>query len=322
MSDTVSLDRVAKSLEALTNIAKGHSSKGTVTTAVESMQGQGGATQVFHTPSNSDPGSWAGSVARDVPENGATDAIGADGTDYNGGAQMVKSILDKLAKGAPVTAQEYALVKSAMEKGFPFGDKDEKKDDKDDKKVEKAKDKDDDKDGNPFGKSLAAEDQDQISKGFEVSAFLESWSNGLVKSLADLETRLARRIDQRIAAFASDQGDFQKSLATALSDVGQTVVLTAQRMDQLEVAPARAPKAVQNVAFAKGGYGGEAPSASEDILSKALHGDFRSKEVVGDIIADLVIKGHADAMDAVRFNSNGTLSPILQKKVADALSGK
>lgn len=320
MSDTVSLDTVTKSLEALKDVViKGHSSKGTVTTAVESMQGQGGATQVFHTPSNSNPGSWAGSVSRDVPENGATDAIDANGTDYNGGAQMVKSILDKLAKGAPVTAQEFALVKSAMEKGFPF-DKEDKDEDKDKKKVEKAQDKEDDKEGKPFGKSLAEEPG--VAEGFEVSAFLESWSNGIAKSMEALESRLARRIDQRIAQFESNQAGFQKSLAVALSNVGDTVVMTAQRMDQIESAPARAPKAVQNVAFAKGGYGGEAPSAGEDIISKALSGDYRSKEVVGDIIADLVIKGQADAMDAVRFNSNGTLTPILQKKVAAVISGQ
>ena len=60
----VAQETVSKALESLQELAKGHKSGATATTRVESMSGVGGSTQVYHTPSNSDPGGWAGSTDR------------------------------------------------------------------------------------------------------------------------------------------------------------------------------------------------------------------------------------------------------------------
>ena len=110
----VSPEDVKKALGALQDVTKGHSSRGTATTQVESMQQGGvgagsdaGSTQVFHTPANSDPNGWAGSTAKDCGENGAHDAIAENGTDYDGGA-MYKSIKEEISKGQQLSPAEYS----------------------------------------------------------------------------------------------------------------------------------------------------------------------------------------------------------------------
>jgi len=73
---TVAEESVSKALETLQDLAKGHNSRGTATTEVESMRDAGagagsdsGSTQVFHTGANSDPGTWAGTGQRKSPED-------------------------------------------------------------------------------------------------------------------------------------------------------------------------------------------------------------------------------------------------------------
>lgn len=309
-AETFDLEKVKKSLAALQDIAKGHASGGTSSTKVESMSGQGGPTQIYHTPANSDPGSWAGSTARDVADNGATDDIAANGTDYGGNGNMVKAIMDKIEKGQPLTAHECAVLKGIM----PFG-KDKKKDDDDDADdVEKAfedKDKEEDK---TITKSIS--EDDDLAKGFDVVPFLEQWSAQMTKALdARLDAMsksITKHINARISAQQVDSGLITKSLADAMAGVGATVVATHQRIEQLENTPARGPRSVAGIqAINKGSYTG----AEDDYISKALNGDPMAKAEVADALADMVTKGLCSPQEAILFDSVGQISTGLLNKV-------
>lgn len=321
MSDSVNQDDLAKALTALQDIAKGHSGRGTVTTEVESMRDAGkgagsgaGSTQVHHTPSNSDPKGWAGSRASALPEDGATDSVGADGTDYVAqSAGLMKSIIEKMAKGIPLSADEAELYTSIAKGGLPpFMKKDEDKDDKDDK-AEKAYSKDDDKDDKDMEKSLSdyASENDKVSKGLEVSEFLAGFANVMAKSLEAAESRIVARVLAAQTSEAQATGAFQKSLAEAVGRLGEAVTATAQRVDQVESQPAHAPRAVHNVqVLEKGSFGG--PQGGQPL----------NKAIVAATLVDLVTKGEATTNDVLKFDSSGFLSPTAEAKVRAALGSR
>lgn len=121
---------------------------------LESMAKAQPPSQLYHTPADSDPGSWAGTQTRqEIDEN--TDGIDDNGTDYAG---VKKALAGKVAKSKALTPAEVAIVRGqnpmaligakiskgqkltaaeswAVKKGFPF----EKEDDKDKKdEAEKA----------------------------------------------------------------------------------------------------------------------------------------------------------------------------------------
>jgi len=109
--------------------------------------------QLYHTPSDSNPGTWAGTGQTDQDEH--SDSIDDNGTDYSG---VKKALANKVAKSKALTPGEVAIVKGedprqliankiakggkltqaeswAIKKGFPF----EKDDDKDDDDMDKTK---------------------------------------------------------------------------------------------------------------------------------------------------------------------------------------
>jgi hypothetical protein len=318
----VSAQDLNKALSVFEDLAKGHSSKGTPATAVESMTSQGGPTQVFHTPSNSDPGSWAGSVARDVPENGASDSIDANGTDYNGGAKMAKSILSKMSKGQTLSAHEVDFVskggmdylkdKKDVEKGVnPFAKKDDDEDGDKDAKMNKGENpfakKDDDDEDEKVAKSLLdiTQDSDEIQKGFEMSTFLVDFVESVQKSLENMEQRINRNTRATVAQHAAEQAQFQKSFAGSMSALGAWLTQTDQRVESVESAPARGPKSVTHI---EKSFGEDAEQLS--------------KSQVADTLVDLVVKGQATREDVLRFDSSNRISPDLMNKVRSFRSGK
>lgn len=310
MSDEKKIDPedLSKALSTLQDLAKGHSSRGTNTTEVTSMGGEGGSSQVHHTASNSDPGGWAGSQGRDCPENGATDAIDENGTDYNGGAEMVKSVLDKLAKGHTLSASEYELVKGAMP---AFLKKDDDKDDKDDDKdVKKAKDDDDD----DVKKSLADEAaaNETVAGGMEISEFLAEFVGTINKSLSNMEKRYEQRIERletNLRSAHAESESFNKSFAGAFGTISEAIVATSQRVDQVEQTPARGPKS-QQVETVEKSFGGPA-------------GEQLSKAVIAATMTDMVEKGNLGVQDVIRFeSSNGQISEELLARVTAHRSGK
>lgn len=319
---TVEIEDIQKSLKAaLDQIAKGHGSKGTATLQVENMSTQGGATQIHHTPSNSDPGSWAGSVERDVPENGATDDISENNVNYQGNGQMVKSILDKLAKGQPLTATEFALIKGAM----PFGKEDDKEEEDDCKKgdyeedMDKAKYSEDDMD-----KSVTSQvsNDESLKKGFEVTDFLSGWSNSVTKSL-DAQNRalfksITKYIDTRFEQLRTEQDNVTKSLAVAVGAAGDAALLSAQRVAEFEAGPAHAPKSITGLrALEKGGFG--TASSAEEIISKAMNGDRGARTRINGVLAGMVERKECSPKAAIKYDCTGEISNELLQKVSAQL---
>jgi len=297
-------DDLSKALNALQNLAKGHGSRGTATTEVVGMVGESGATQVFHTASNSDPRSWAGSTWE---SEDWTDSIGPDGTDYkSAGAGMRKSVLEKVAKGATLTSGERNFVaKGGLDK-FNFGKKDDDKDeDKDEKKVEKAMDEAEDK------KELAAKKGDMnksfldhsvetpaVQRGFEVSEFLAGFAQVMHKSMSSVESRITDRVLTAIARTSAESSEVSTAMAKALSGLGEVLAAQQQRLDQVDSAPARGPKSALSKSI-------------NDEVSETL-----SKSQVSGALFELVTKGQATAQDVIKYDSTGELSNDLRAKIA------
>lgn len=305
----VAQETISKALESLVDLAKGHSSRGTATTAVESMKDAGagaggsGGPQVHHTPSNSDPKGWAGSTATDCPEDGATDDIAEDGTDYKGVSHgLMKSILDKIEKGEALTAAEAFVFKSIVSKAGYADDKDKEKMDKG-KPPFMEKDDDDDKE-DKMGKSLAdhASDNEEVSKGFEMSSFLAGWAQVQNDSLQSTESRIVEQVNKSLAAIDTENSRYQTELAKSIAALAEVMALQAQRVEQLEATPARGPKSAQAVEKSFGAGGAPAPEA----LQKA--------DVI-DTMLDMVSKSIIPAQEVVKFESTGELREDLYQAV-------
>ena len=321
---TVAVDSVAKALETLQDLAKGHSSRGTATTNVESMRdagagagSSGGSTQVFHTPANSDPGTWAGTGQRPSPEDGATDGIEEDGTDYSGSAEMVKSVMEKAASGQSLNEIEQAVLTAALSKGGMFTNfsgtgKKSKDADEDDKseKVEKACDEDDkdDKDDkkNPFAKSLEA--NEDVAKGLEVSSFLSGWADVQGEALRGVEARLAKSL----ASTHGEQREYNTELAKSIVGLAEVLTLQSQRIEQLESTPARGPKSTTTAVEKSFGAGGAAPQGDEQL----------SKSQVLSTMTQMVESGDLSATEVVKFESTNALTPEIDSQVKAYRSGR
>jgi len=299
---TVAKEAISKALESLQtvaqDIAKGHASRGTATTAVESMRDAGagaggsGGPQIHHTPSNSDPKGWAGSTPSDVPEDGATDSIGADGTDYVPQALM-KSILAKIEKGVALSPAEAFVFKSIVSKaGFGKDDEDAKKGGNPFGKD----DDDDDDDDDDAKKSLSdyASSNEQVSKGFEMSSFLAGWAQVQHDSLQSTEARIVDRVTKSLRSIDAENSQFQVELAKSIGALSEVLALQGQRVEQLETTPARGPRSAQAIdkSFGAGG-----PPPGEQL----------QKHQVLDTLVDMVQKSLVPAAEVVKFESTGEL---------------
>ena len=297
MSKKINHEDLTKALSALEDLSKGHNSRGTAATKVDAMEGEGPATQVFHTPSDSDPGSWAGTTEKESPDNGATDAIEENGTDYKGGAEMVKSVLEMIAKGeiSPEAGQKL-LAKG----GMPFGKEDDKEDEE---KAKKGMDKDED--DKEMEKSLHdfARENTAVQEGFEMSSFLTGWSEAIGKSLQSVESRL----EKSVVAGHERQASFNDGLVKALSDLGVAVSAIAQRVEQVEAQPAHAPRSVM---------------AGVNVVEKSLAGSgdiqFESltKSQVSGAMESLVKSGEIEPFEVLRFDASpASVSPGVKDAV-------
>ena len=320
---TVAVESVAKALEALQDLAKGHSSRGTATTNVESMRdagagsgSSGGSTQVFHTPANSDPGTWAGTGQRPSPEDGATDGIDEDGTDYSGSAEMVKSVMEKAASGQALNDIDKAVLAAALSKGGMFtnfsgtGKKSKADDDDKSEKVEKAADCDDDDDKddkkNPFAKSLEA--NEDVAKGLEVSSFLSGWADVQGETLKGVESRLSKSL----ASAHGEQREYNTELAKSIVGLAEVLTLQSQRIEQLESTPARGPKSTATAVEKSFGAGGAEPQGEEQL----------SKSQVLDTMTQMVVSGELSATEVVKFESTNALTPEIDSQVKAYRSGR
>ena len=306
----------AKALSDLRDLSKGHSSRGTKPTEVESMKdgskGAGssaGATQHSSAGANSSREGWAGSDWSKVSDNGpGVDSVSENGTDYSPQGKVMKGITAKILKGEELTVKEAAFFAKAM----AFAGKDDEKEDAEKglppqfkKKDDEDEDEDDKKDMNKSLADFAAEDED-VSKGFEVSEFLASFGDVLSKAIAASEQRTVAKIMNALGTMQSDDAQFKKSLANAVVSLGEAVTGVAARQEAIESTPANGFRSVENIqAIEKGGY---APQGQQ--ISKAL---------IESTISELVQKGQCSVHEAVSYNTNGHMSDALAAKVRQAV---
>lgn len=304
---------LSKALQTLQDLAKGHSSGGTATTKVETMVGESGSPQLFHTPSDSDPGGWAGSTWRG---EGWEDSIEANGTDMGAMSKLGKSIaagiMSKLTKGQELSAREVGFVSKG---GLNFLKKDDKDEDaKDDKDVKKAHG--DEKDDKKLVKDMVKPDAMKsdvqksflehaaetavVSQGFEVSEFLAGFAQVMHKSLSGMEQRITDRVLTAVASSAAEQNSVQKSMAEALGSLGEVLSIHGQRLDQVESAPVRGPKSTVVAKSLEGQDGG---------------GETLSKSQIDARLFELLQKSQVTQNDVLKFDATGEMSPDVARKV-------
>jgi hypothetical protein len=192
--------------------------------------------QLYHTPSDSNPGTWAGSSQEDQNEH--EDGIDENGTDYAGvkkalAAKVAKSkaltpaevaivkgqdprklISDKISKGESLTAAEGWAVKGGVAKmGINIGPAVKKGNDG----PEKAGVPGEDKDAGSVPDSNAGDDDEEIEpdakkslagaigstqnlkKGIEMSPILAEFARAMGVALEGVEARTASRISKSFA---------------------------------------------------------------------------------------------------------------------------
>ncbi len=294
---SINEEDLTKAMENITSFAKSHGSS--VSTRVETMVGESGATQIFHTLANSDPGAWAGSAPSDVPGNGpGVDKISENGTDL----RMMKSILAKLAKGMDLNDDEKKMVEKAMKDDKDDKDKDDKKDDKGDgKKPPFAF-------GKPSGdvsKSMVdlANESTALRHGFEISDFLKSLTATIVQASVNSEARIKAHVDSRLEAIRGEYAEVSKSLTGALADVGTVVGATSRKLEAIEQGPARGPKSAV---------------AANAPLNKSLaapSGEPLSKALINDAMYELMVAKQVTPLAATKFDSTGEISRDDEAKV-------
>lgn len=317
----VATETVSKALNSLQELAKGHSSRGTATTEVESMSGAGmgagsdqGSTQVHHTPSNSDPKTWAGTSQTAVPEDGATDGVGEDGTDYKGVPQgLMKSIFEKIEKGEALSQAEQFVLKSVMKGGSSSKASPTDSDLDDTKKAQDDSDKDDkDEYDEEAKKSLAdhANSNEDVQKGLELSPFLAGWAEVQAEAANSMEQRIVSRISKSLSEIDEENSKFQSEMAKSVAALAEVMSLQGQRLEQLESTPARGPKSQAQPVEKSFGPGGQS------------QGEELSKSQVIDTMIDMVQKGQLNAQDVVQFESTSELRPDIYQQVLAHRQGR
>lgn len=275
---------------------------------------------------NSERREWAGSEWENVPGDGpGADKIKADGTDYNERG-VRKSIQEKVAKGIPLNASELALLKSDLEKAEK---EDEKENEKEiELKLGKAQDDDDkEKYAREMNKSFegAVQENETLQKGIEVSLFLSELSKAFAAGLDGIENRLNANLQQvgqalydSLTGFASEQGEFNKSLAEAVTNIGHGVAGSLEQVEQVAQLPMGPPRS-QSLQVVKGGQQGYVQKS----FAGQLAGEPLSKAFVAETLADMLEKGEpgVSPIEVIKYDTTGELSPHLQQRVMARVQG-
>lgn len=299
--------------------------------------------QLFHTPSDSERTSWPGGEKSEIG-NKWDDSIGSDGTDYH---PARKSIAEKALKGLPLTPDEIAILKGDIEnsvaKGqFPFQKDDDKKEDEDDEKKEKkehcakaappqmafkAHDSEEPAKEEKTEKSFssAIRSNETIQKGIELSGFLAELVKSFGTGLQGIESRTTNLVEQSTNAILqqigsyldarfSEQGEFNKSLADAIVNIGHGLAGNLEQVHQIAQAPAGAPKSQLRAI-----PGGVQP------VEKSFaggQGEKLSKAQALDIMVDLVEKGQLNSLEVCKFETTGQMRPEVEAIIMQNAGGR
>jgi len=116
------------------------------------------------------------------------------------------------------------------------------------------------------------------------------------------------RVLGALTEFASNQGEFNKSLADAIVNIGHGIQGTIQQQEQIAQAPAGAPKSQMRVAPAPG-------RPNLQVLSKSQGEQQLTKAQVLDRMGDLVEKGKLNSLDVIKFEMTGQMGPAVEDLV-------
>lgn len=271
--------------------------------------------QLFHTAANSEPDKWPGGEKKEIgAENeGWTDSMGKDGTDY----KVRKAIADKICKGEALSPNELFVLK---------GDIDGLSKAKDDEDNEKEK-LPFDKSGcgsveKSFASTLAS--NPTIRTGFETSEFLAEFAKSFGAGLGYLEDRTSEVVEKSMDNFAqqlgdylesrfAEQGEFNKSLADVVSQIGHglSAMITAQ--NELAQLPVGAPKSIsKSVQPVERTFSGVGPSGGESM----------AKSQVLDGMFDLLQKGQVTSLEINKYEMHNEIRPELLQRVTAHLQGR
>ncbi len=270
---------------------------------------------------NSEVSSWPGGEKEEIGDNW-DDSIGEDGTDYKGKG-VRKSIAEKVMKGIPLTPHEVLILKGDMEKAEPFGGKETEEEEEAEEKAkkrppkkEKEEEEEDEKEGMPFGKSFTdvLSENETVQKGVEVSDFLAEFAKSFGQGMGYLEQRITQNVIANVLGglqqFASEQGEFNKSLAEAVVNIGHGLAGYIQQDAARSEEPAGPPKSqlrqgqVQVIQKSQGGNG---------------QFEGMSKAQVLDQMTNLVEKGGLNPLEVVKFESTGEMSPGVEQKLRKSM---
>jgi hypothetical protein len=286
--------------------------------------------QLFHTGSNSERTSWPGGAKHDVG-NKWDDSIGKDGTDYH---PARKAIAEKALKGLPLAPEELAILKGDIETSISKGEGQE---------VE-GKDttpgpKGEARPGLPFNKAKADEDKDTpdpderdkayksfeamqdnetVQQGVEVSGFLAEFAKAFGSRMDQIEKSLGDRVVEatnfmleQVGGYMDsrfeEQGEFNKSLADAVVNIGHGVAGNMEQVQQVAEMPAGPPKSQLQVL-----PGGAQP------MEKSFggpQGEQLSKGQISEALVDLVQKGQVNPLEVSKYDMTGEIRPDLQDQV-------
>lgn len=298
---SIEKDRFYKSLEKLEILAKGQE---------DGQEGTGeemNKSQICTGPGN-EPQNWPGGEKTEFGDNWS-DSISENGTDYT--KAMRKSIMEKVAKGIPLNAQELSLLKGDMEKGCGPMSKNGEEDEKEEKE----------KFSRELGKSLdgAVKESETLQKGIEVSEFLSEFTKAFGSGLEGVEARTTSRLHEVAKSlmevfnqFAEKQGEFNKSLADAVVNIGHGLSSNIQQVAAVAEAPAGPPKSQMVPQRSGQGYiqkSFDGPAGAEGI----------SKSMVLDRMVDMVEKGKLSSVEVVKYESTGSCRPDLYNQIVQEI---
>ena len=140
-----------------------------------------------------------------------------------------------------------------------------------------------------------------VCEGVELSPFLHDVVAGISKSFADFETRMMDLIDGNHA----EASDFDKSLGSAVIEIGQSVNAVSHRVNYLGDSTGGISKSFQNTSninyLSKSGLSdkGSAPSQNE----------------IMDAMIKAVEANQLDPLEVIKFESTGALSAHVAKSL-------
>jgi hypothetical protein len=338
MPETITQQDFFKSLGRLEALANG------------SDQEQMDKSQICTGP-NSEVTSWPGGTKGDIGDKW-DDSIGADGTDYAGGAKKIKKareeIAKKILKGMPLDPNEVALLKSDYESNFAkgdggddkgslaglFGKKDDDKDEDKGKKKDKGRDK----------KKDEEEDEDEDEGGGGGPPMPMGKEGGgppmmpMGKSFADeVQSNETLRKGIEVSEFLSE---FAKSFAIGLHGmearimnnvIGQVVGALNEYAGTQAAFNKSLADAIVNIGHGVSGTIQQAEQMAQapagppksqlraipqnvNVLQKGQQqqGNQLTKAQMLDRMADLVEKGKLNSLEVIKFESTNQLSPATE----------